>query len=143
MPRRGPDNRLLDMRVLYVDDDIVNLRVVQEMLHAADIPVDCVDGGREALSVLAEQPYDVVLMDIHMPGMTGLECLAELRAAPGPNRDALVIALTADLSRSEAEYQALGFRGLLAKPITLRALLAALLDAMAARMSHARLQRSA
>ena len=113
--------------ILHVDDDPMNLRVVEEILTAFNhrpVKASC---GAEALRLIAEHPFDVVLMDIHMPGMSGVEAVAALRALPGPQRHLPVIALTADVvSRHPTEYLALGFNDFVAKPILVSGLLAAL-----------------
>jgi CheY-like chemotaxis protein len=113
--------------VLHVDDDPMNLRVVEEILGAFHHVSLKTASGAEALELLAEQPVDIVLMDIHMPGMSGIEALERLRAAPGPERATPVIALTADVfSRRPDEYRALGFADFVSKPILVSGLLEAI-----------------
>lgn len=113
--------------ILHVDDDPMNLRVVEEILVAFNHRSIKAMSGAEALEHLASQTFDLVLMDIHMPGMSGIEAVERLRAAPGPERDVPVIALTADIfSRRPEEYRALGFNGFVSKPI----LVSGLLDAI-------------
>ena len=105
----------------------MNLRVVEEILGAFSHRAVKASSGAEALQLLAEQPFDVVLMDIHMPGMSGIEAVRRLRNASGPERDLPIIALTADVvSRHPSEYPALGFTDFVAKPI----LVSGLLDAI-------------
>ena len=66
-----------------------------------------------------------MLLDIHMPGMTGIEVIERLRASTGPERAIPVIALTADVySRRPAEYVALGFDDFVSKPILVSGLMA-------------------
>jgi len=113
--------------VLHVDDDPMNLRVVEEILTAFRHTAIKAGSGAEALRLLSEVPVDVVLMDIHMPGMTGIECIEQLRALPGPQRNLPVVALTADVvSRHPTEYLALGFNDFVAKPILVSGLLEAI-----------------
>ena len=115
------------LAVLHVDDDPMNLRVVEEILIAFNHIAVKVTSGREALAMIAERHFDVVLMDIHMPGMTGIEAVERLRAAPGPERGVPVIALTADVfSRRPEEYRALGFNDFVSKPILVADLLTAI-----------------
>jgi CheY-like chemotaxis protein len=115
------------LAVLHVDDDPMNLRVVEEILGAFQHASVKVMSGAEALQLLAERAFDVVLMDIHMPGMTGIETVQRLRAQAGPERNTPVVALTADVfSRRPEEYLALGFNGFVSKPI----LVSDLLDAI-------------
>ncbi len=113
--------------VLHVDDDPMNLRVVEEILGAFGHRSVKATSGAEALTRLQEQTFDVVLMDIHMPVMTGIETVARLRALPGPEHDIPVIALTADVvSRRPEEYRGLGFNDFIAKPILVSGLLEAI-----------------
>ena len=113
--------------VLHVDDDPMNLRVVEEILGAFGHRSVKVTSGAEALERLKTDTFDVVLMDIHMPGMTGIETVERLRALPGPACDVPVIALTADvISRRPDEYRALGFIDFIAKPILVSGLLEAI-----------------
>jgi CheY-like chemotaxis protein len=115
------------LAVLHVDDDPMNLRVVEEILTAFQHVSAKVMSGAEALQMLAERPFDVVLMDIHMPGMTGIETVEQIRAAAGPQREVPVIALTADVfSRRPEEYRALGFNDFVSKPILVADLLNAI-----------------
>lgn len=134
-----PADRVLT--VLHVDDDPMNLRVVEEILGAFGHRAVRAQSGDEALEQLSRQAFDVVLMDVHMPQMSGIETLQKLRACPGPERDTPVIALTADtLSRTPAEYRALGFTDYMSKPImvmSLRDLLRRVAGPATPRMSRA------
>jgi CheY-like chemotaxis protein len=113
--------------ILHVDDDPMNLRVVEEILTAFHHRAVKANSGAEALQRIAEQAFDVILMDIHMPGMTGVEAVEQLRNRPGPERNTPVIALTADVtSRRPDDYKALGFNDYVSKPI----LVSGLLDAI-------------
>jgi CheY-like chemotaxis protein len=112
--------------VLHVDDDPMNLRVVEEILtafHHTSVPVG---SAQEALDLVAQRPFDVILMDIHMPGMSGIQALERLRAQPSPTCDIPVVALSADVvSRHLSEYRALGFVDFIPKPILVSGLLEA------------------
>lgn len=115
------------LKVLHVDDDPMNLRVVEEILTAfghTSVKTSC---GEEALAALARETFDVVLMDIHMPGMGGIEAVERLRTSSGPSRNTPVIALTADIvSRRPKEYLGLGFTDFVAKPILVSGLISAI-----------------
>lgn len=122
------------LSVLHVDDDPMNLRVVEEILSAFGHHSVKAASGSEALAHLRQQNFDVVLMDIHMPGMSGVEVVERLRASKGPERDVAVIALTADLiTRRPEEYLALGFTAFVAKPIAVAGLIAAIVRAATAK----------
>jgi two-component system, sensor histidine kinase len=120
------------VRVLAVDDNAVNLLVLDQLLSAFGHDVTKAAGGPEALQLLAAQPFDIVLLDIQMPGMTGVECLQKLREAPGPNRAVPVVALTADVTSGGREhFQSLGFTDHDSKPIQVQSLVEAMTRALA------------
>jgi len=131
------------LTVLHVDDDPVNLRVVEEILTAFGHRAVKALSGQEALEQLSRQAFDVVLMDIHMPEMSGIEVLKRIRERTGPERDTPVIALTADiLSREPSEYLALGFSGFVPKPVMVQGLIAAVARAAGVAKPALRLRRA-
>jgi CheY-like chemotaxis protein len=131
------------LSVLHVDDDPVNLRVVEEILTAFGHRAVKALSGPEALEALSRQAFDVVLMDIHMPEMSGIEVMKRIRERPTPDRDTPVIALTADiLSREPAEYLALGFSGFVPKPVMVQGLIAAVTRAAGVTQPTLRLRRA-
>jgi CheY-like chemotaxis protein len=108
--------------ILHVDDHPVNRRVVAEVLSALghrSVEAAC---GAEALEQLRHQVFDLVLMDINMPGMSGIEVTRQLRNFRGAERDTPVIALTSEVERSAADYVALGFDDYVAKPFHIQTL---------------------
>lgn len=114
------------LKVLHVDDEAMNLVVVKEIMSAFGHSAEQAWSGAEALERLARRAYDVVLMDIHMPQMGGIETVARLRAVDGPNQETPVIALTADaVSRGLPEYLSLGFTDFVTKPILVSRLMCA------------------
>ena len=113
--------------ILAVDDNHTNLLVLDHLLAAMGHTVTKASGGPEALERMAGKVYDLVLMDIHMPKMSGVDVLQRLRAAPGPNRSTPLIALTADALTGDRErYLGLGFSNHVTKPIDVASLVAAM-----------------
>ncbi|GAB2852665.1 response regulator [Hymenobacter ruber] len=105
-------------RVLLVEDNAVNREVAQLLLEAHGVTVDEAASGIEALELFELNRYDVVLMDIQMPGMNGLEATARIRAHADARRAATpILALTANAFRADAEkYHAAGMNDTLPKP---------------------------
>lgn len=105
------------IRVLVVDDDDLLRRLVTEQLSRSDFDAAPAARGREAIEILRESDFDVVLLDIMMPDMTGLEALREIRKLEDPPE---VVMLTADTSLSTGiEAMRHGAYDYLTKPATL------------------------
>ncbi|WP_397421965.1 response regulator [Phenylobacterium sp.] len=122
-----PDADGRPLKVLHVDDDHMNLRVVQEIVGAFGHLGVMANSGEEALERLSTEAFDIMLIDIHMPVMTGIDVVRFLRASGGLQWDIPVVALTADVySRRPAEYLALGFNDFVSKPILVADLMAAI-----------------
>jgi CheY-like chemotaxis protein len=134
----GPGTTEPRLRLLYVDDDVINLRVVREMMEACGVDCLGVPSAQDGLERLSTEGFDLVLMDIHMPAMGGVAALEALRRRPGPNRGIPVVAVTADLSRDAVHYRAMGFDGFVAKPVGTAALLKGVLAALTAARPPAR-----
>jgi signal transduction histidine kinase/ActR/RegA family two-component response regulator len=120
------------LSILAADDNPTNLLVLEQLLGALGFVVRKAGGGREALEALTSQSFDLVLMDIQMPEMTGIDVLQALRARPGPNRETPLIAVTADAMTLGAErYAELGFAGYVTKPVQVQSLVSAMMAAVA------------
>jgi signal transduction histidine kinase/ActR/RegA family two-component response regulator len=105
-------------RVLVVDDNAINLTVARAILEAAGVVVVTADDGHQALAVLGGEDFDVVLMDVHMPGMDGIEAVRRIRAGEAGRVDIPILALTADAMAGDAErLLAQGFDDAHPKPI--------------------------
>ena len=116
---------LAGLRVLVVDDNTVNQVVARAVLEAAGIEVVAVGDGQAALARLGAERFDMVLMDVHMPVMDGVEAVRRIRAGEGGRVDMPVVALTADAMVGDAErLLAQGFDDAHPKPIAPAGLLA-------------------
>lgn len=115
---------LLGMRVLVVEDVDVNQQLVREILDDAGALVRLASDGREAVAAVYEEPFDVVLMDLQMPGMDGFEAARTIRSDPAFAR-LPIIALTAHAMRGDRERCLdAGMNDHVSKPIHAGALLA-------------------
>jgi len=110
---------LQGLTILLAEDNAVNQLIGISMLGQWQVKVEMAQNGQEALYKAAQSKYDLILMDVQMPLLDGLEATARLRATPGPNQHVPIIALSADAIRINANsYQALGFTDYLTKPYT-------------------------
>jgi signal transduction histidine kinase/DNA-binding response OmpR family regulator len=110
-------------RVLVVDDVAMNLDIAGGFLRAAGHKASYAEGGIEAVAAVAATDFDLVLMDVRMPGVDGLEATRRIRALPGARGRVPIVALTA-LAFADQVKECLeaGMDGHLAKPYTPRAL---------------------
>jgi len=109
---------LQGQRVLVVDDNSTNRNVACLLLAPVGAVTAQAANGREALDRLQAEAFDLVLLDIHMPIMDGLETLSRIRASGEAWRDIPVIALTADaMGGDRARLLAMGMNGYVSKPI--------------------------
>ncbi|QDR83234.1 Sensor histidine kinase RcsC [Sporomusa termitida] len=109
------------LRVLLVDDNEMNRRIVAQLLAQMGADADVAVDGRDALSKLKNKKYDVVLMDIQMPGLDGYETVRLLRGSPetANNKDVFIVALTAGALADERERcLKAGMNDYLVKPFT-------------------------
>lgn len=103
--------------VLAVEDDPIGITVLRHVLKRRLKNVDCVASGREALEAASRKHYDLVLMDLQMPDINGLEAAARMRQMEG-YRDVPILALTASCSDQVREQcRAIGMKAFLSKPI--------------------------
>jgi len=110
--------------VLLVEDNAINRKVARALLEDAGHRVDEAANGAEAVECLAIRPYDIVLMDIQMPVMGGLEATRLIRALPAPNGSVPIIAMTANaMTGARESYLAAGMNGYVSKPIAARSVL--------------------
>ncbi len=120
-------------RVLIVDDNAVNLAVARSLVGRAGCEVHTAANGRQALEAAQASAWDLVLMDVQMPEMDGLEATRRIRALPGAAARVPIVALTASAMPTEvgACLEA-GMNEVLAKPLNPQALVGALARHLAA-----------
>jgi CheY-like chemotaxis protein len=106
------------MCVLVVDDCSVNRALARTLLTRAGVEVWEAEDATVALDRAAVQPFDAILMDIRMPGLSGHQALTALRKSQGPNADAPVLAFTANVGPEERAARRLHrFDGIVRKPV--------------------------
>lgn len=114
------------VRVLVVDDHRANRDLARLILAGIGAEVSEATDGGEAVRMAAERPYDVILMDLRMPGLDGPGALERIRAAAGPNDATPILAFTADTDAETARrLTQMGFQDVVAKPLEPWALIAA------------------
>jgi len=124
---------LTGLKMLIVDDNRTNRIVALKSLEALGAEADAADSGEAAISAAASGGYDLILMDVNMPGMDGLEATRRIRELPPPRSGVPIIALTADvMTHHQTSYHAAGMNGFVAKPFAPAQLLAEIVRLAAA-----------
>ncbi|WP_321475787.1 two-component regulator propeller domain-containing protein [uncultured Paludibaculum sp.] len=113
-----PAGDVVPARVLLAEDHQINQLVVIRLLEKRGHHVDAVNNGAEAVAAASSGSYDLILMDMQMPVMDGLQAAHEIRALAGPAARIPIVALTANaLGAAEEECRAAGMDAYLAKPV--------------------------
>ncbi|SCA56903.1 putative Histidine kinase [Candidatus Terasakiella magnetica] len=106
------------LNLLLTEDNAINQKVLMTILKHAGHTVTIAENGQRCLEVTQDQHFDLILMDIQMPLMTGEEATIAIRNGTGPNKDTPIIAISANIMPQQQEsYLKAGMQGCLAKPI--------------------------
>lgn len=115
-----------NLRILVADDNATNHMVITSLLESLVDEIHIANNGQEAIDILESETIDIVLMDIHMPIMDGIEATLAIRAREESWSDVLIIALTADPQYQQKRLcKNIGMDDALAKPVKLVELLRA------------------
>lgn len=120
---------LTDRKILVADDNPINLSLLTTQLSSAGATVSEARDGKEALSLIRQKPFDLIMLDLRMPTLNGLQVMAGIQADPGPNRLTRVVAMSAYASPSEkSAVERAGFSAMLTKPVSEETLLGIMTD---------------
>jgi len=125
------------LRILVVDDDPDNREITQVLLRDVWPKIDVASDGIEAVKLASANDYDVILMDMRMPRMDGLEATRRIRALPGGER-IVILALTANVfPENRSQCLEAGMNGLIPKATGAEAPFAAILQSLSSREAKA------
>jgi signal transduction histidine kinase/DNA-binding response OmpR family regulator len=115
------------LQILLTEDNVVNQRLALRLLEKLGYRADVAANGLEAVEAVRRQPYDLVLMDVQMPEMDGVEATRRILAEPDDNRRPWIVAMTAEVMQGDREgFLAAGMNDYVAKPIRPHELVAAI-----------------
>jgi CheY-like chemotaxis protein len=107
-------------RILVAEDNAINARLIVAMLEREGHEVTVVADGGKAVAISRVEDFDVILMDVNMPEMGGLEATRQIRSGAAPMRDVTIIALTADDDgATQRDCIEAGMNAFLTKPISM------------------------
>ena len=102
-------------KILVAEDSAVLLNLMKRILGEADFEIKAVKNGEQVLKILNEEAFDLILMDINMPKINGIECTKQIREQ---GNEIPIIAVTGNaMNRTPEEFIALGINDFLPKPI--------------------------
>ena len=117
------------LRILLAEDNRVNQQFMHALLRKAGHEVVTAENGHQAVEAIRKEDYDVVLMDVQMPELDGVQATRQIRALPAPKRHVPIIALTAHaMQGAKDEYLAAGMDDYVSKPVSPELLLSKLAD---------------
>jgi signal transduction histidine kinase/CheY-like chemotaxis protein len=117
-PHTTPQGRSRPLRILVAEDHAINQMFMAALLRKAGHTVTVVENGNQAVAAVRDGEYDVILMDVQMPELDGVEATKRIRAMPSPKHLVTIIALTAHAMRgAKEEYIAAGLDDFVSKPI--------------------------
>ncbi len=118
MPGWGTAPPFHPLRILLAEDNVVNQKLAMRLLQQMGYRADLASNGVEAVDSVARQPYDVVLMEVQMPEMDGLEASRQITARWPAGKRPRIIAMTANAMRGDREMcLAAGMDEYITKPI--------------------------
>ena len=123
---------LSDLRVLIVEDNATNRLIAGRLLQAMGAQVTTAEDGVQGVEAAGAGGFDLIFMDIQMPGIDGVEATRRIRDLGGPAARTPILAMTANaLAHQQAAYLAAGMNGAVAKPLSPTALVQAIAQALA------------
>jgi CheY-like chemotaxis protein len=119
-------------RVLVAEDEPVNAEIVSILLQDAGFAVDLAEDGQRAVEMASKTPYSLILMDMQMPRLNGLDATRQIRELPGYARTPIVAMTANAFSEDKAQCLAAGMSSFLSKPVPPEALYQALVQELEA-----------
>ncbi|CAH8283873.1 hypothetical protein EV196_103464 [Mariniflexile fucanivorans] len=127
------DLDLKNVKILVVEDNKINQMITKKILTKMDLKCDIVDNGEDAVDMIKANKYDIVLMDIHMPGISGIEATKIVRSF---DKEQIIFALTAvTIEDKMHEFEEAGFTDIIPKPFKQEEFEKKLYNALAAKNS--------
>jgi CheY-like chemotaxis protein len=132
------------LRVLAVDDNDTNLQVMKNLCEVLGLNCELAHHGAEAVELVRAAPYDLILMDICMPIMDGVEATLAIRSLSGPGGRTPIVAVTANAEKADIQrYLAAGIGAVVSKPVVITDLMSAMQAALDPEVATAAAQPAA
>lgn len=110
------------MSILVAEDNFVNRKVLLAFLGQLSLEADVAEDGDAVMSAVADKEYDVILMDIRMPGLDGVEATTRIRARSSMKQPYIVAVTASAMREDNVRYREAGIDAVLTKPLSLQQL---------------------
>ena len=108
----------MSKKIIVAEDSSVIQNLTKKILSQLNYEITSVKNGQQVIDLIANDSYDLILLDIHMPIMDGMECAKSIRAMEGEKRDIPIIAITGNANNySEQDFKAVGINAFIPKPL--------------------------
>ncbi len=108
----------MSKKIIVAEDSSVIQNLTKKILSQLNFQIVSVKNGQQVLDLLEKEMYHLILLDIHMPIMDGMECARTIRKSSNQNKDIPIIAITGNANNyTEEEFEAAGINGFVPKPL--------------------------
>lgn len=108
----------MSKKIIVAEDSSVIQNLTKKILSQLNYQIVAVKNGQQVLDLLEKENYHLILMDIHMPVMDGMECARNIRKSGNQNKDIPILAITGNANNyTEEEFEAAGINGFIPKPL--------------------------
>ncbi|WP_420318168.1 response regulator [Ekhidna sp.] len=108
----------MSKKIIVAEDSSVIQNLTKKILSQLNYEISSVKNGQQVLDLLGKNDFELVLLDIHMPIMDGMECAEKIRAMDGNNKDIPIIAITGNANNyTMDDFEAVGINAFIPKPL--------------------------
>lgn len=108
----------MSKKIIVAEDSSVIQNLTKKILSQLNYEVSSVKNGQQVIDLLAKSEFDLVLLDIHMPVMDGMECAKQIRSSDGTNQNIPIIAITGNANNYTMEdFEEVGINAFIPKPL--------------------------
>jgi len=108
----------MNKKIIVAEDSSVIQNLTKKILSQLNFEITSVKNGQQVLDLMSNDSYDLILLDIHMPVMDGMECAKSIRSMNGSQKDVPIIAITGNANNyTEQDFEAAGINAYIPKPL--------------------------
>lgn len=108
----------MSKKIIVAEDSSVIQNLTKKILSQLNYEIDSVKNGQQVIDLLEKDDYGMVLLDIHMPVMDGMECARQIRSMSGSNKDIPIVAITGNANNYTMEdFEEVGINAFIPKPL--------------------------